>query len=86
MINYPFVYPSYEAEAPDIFKVMKAAKYPAIDPGTSSAPPLGGVNLGVSAFSENRDLAWKAVECPVGAEESARDRRGRRPTRARGPL
>ncbi len=68
MINYPFVYPSAEAEAPDIFKVMKAAKYPAIDPGTPSAPPLGGVNLGVSAFSENQDLAWKAVECLVGAE------------------
>ena len=68
MINYPFVYPSAEAEAPDIFKVMKAAKYPAIDPGTPSAPPLGGVNLGVSAFSQNQDLAWKAVECLVGAE------------------
>ena len=68
MINYPFVYPSAEAEAPDIFKVMKAAKYPAIDPGTPSAPPLGGVNLGVSAFSKNQDLAWKAVECLVGAE------------------
>ncbi len=68
MINYPFVYPSAEAEAPDIFKVMKAAKYPAIEPGTPSAPPLGGINLGVSAFSENQDLAWKAVECLVGAE------------------
>jgi multiple sugar transport system substrate-binding protein len=68
MINYPFVYPSAEAEAPDIFKVMKAAKYPAIDPGTPSAPPLGGVNLGVSAFSAKQDLAWKAVECLVGSE------------------
>ena len=68
MINYPFVFPSAEAEAPDIFKVMKAAKYPAIDPGTPSAPPLGGVNLGVSAFSDNQDLAWKAVECLVGGE------------------
>ena len=68
MINYPFVYPSAEAEAPDIFKVMKAAKYPAIEPGIPSAPPLGGINLGVSAFSENQDLAWKAVECLVGAE------------------
>lgn len=68
MINYPFVHPSAEAEAPDIFKVMKAARYPAIDPGTPSAPPLGGINLGVSAFSPNQDLAWKAVECLVGAE------------------
>ncbi len=68
MINYPFVYPSAEAEAPDIFKVMKAAKYPQVDPGTPSAPPLGGINLGVSAFSENKDLAFEAIECLVQPE------------------
>ena len=66
--NPPCVSPRAAAAPPDIFKVMKAAKYPAIDPGTPSAPPLGGVNLGVSAFSQNQDLAWKAVECLVGAE------------------
>jgi multiple sugar transport system substrate-binding protein len=68
MINYPFVYPSAKAEAPDIFKVMKAAKYPAVDPGTPSAPPLGGINLGVSAFSENQELAFEAIECLVKPE------------------
>ena len=31
-INYPFVYPSAKENAPDIFKVMKAAKYPQVDP------------------------------------------------------
>ncbi len=68
MINYPFVYPSAEENAPDIFKVMKAAKYPGISPDIPSAPPLGGINLGVSAFSENKDLAFEAIECLVGAE------------------
>jgi multiple sugar transport system substrate-binding protein len=68
MINYPFVYPSAEENAPDVFKVMKAAKYPAVDAGTPSAPPLGGINLGVSAFSESKDLAFQAIECLVKPE------------------
>jgi multiple sugar transport system substrate-binding protein len=68
MINYPFVYPSAKENAPDIFKVMKAAKYPQIDADTPSAPPLGGINLGVSAFSKNKDLAFEAIECLIGPE------------------
>jgi len=65
MINYPFVYPSAEGEAPEVFKVMKAAKYPRVDRNRPSAPPLGGINLGVSAFSENKELAFEAIECLV---------------------
>jgi multiple sugar transport system substrate-binding protein len=68
MINYPFVYPSAEENAPDVFKVMKAAPYPRVDPDTPSAPPLGGINLGVSEFSENKDLAFQAIECLVKPE------------------
>jgi multiple sugar transport system substrate-binding protein len=68
MINYPFVYPSAEAEAPEIFKVMKAARYPRVDANRPSAPPLGGINLGVSAFSENKDLAFEAIECLIQPE------------------
>ena len=68
MLNYPFVYPSAEAEAPDIFKVMKAAKYPQVDANRPSAPPLGGINLGVSAFSENKDLTFEAIECLIQPE------------------
>lgn len=68
MINYPFVYPSAKEEAPEIFKSMKAAKYPAVDEGTPSAPPLGGINLGVSAFSNDQELAFEAIECLIKPE------------------
>ncbi len=68
MINYPFVYPSAEENAPDVFKVMKAAPYPRVEPDIPSAPPLGGINLGVSSFSENPDLAFDAIECLVKPE------------------
>jgi multiple sugar transport system substrate-binding protein len=63
MVNYPFVYPSAEAEAPDVFKQMEAARYPALDASQPSKPPLGGINLGISAFSENKEEAFEAAEC-----------------------
>jgi multiple sugar transport system substrate-binding protein len=68
MINYPFVYPSAKENAPDVFKVMKAAKYPQVEASIPSAPPLGGINIGVSSFSENKDLAFDAIECLIQPE------------------
>jgi multiple sugar transport system substrate-binding protein len=63
MTNYPFVYPSAEAESPDVFKQMEAARYPAVDANRPSRPPLGGINLGISAFSESKEEAFEAAEC-----------------------
>ena len=63
MVNYPFVYPSAKENAPDVFKNMEAARYPRVDPGMPSKPPLGGIILGVSAFSNNKDAAFEAAKC-----------------------
>lgn len=68
MLNYPFVYPSAKENAPDVFKNLAAAKYPAVEPGRPSRPPLGGINLGVSAYSENPEVAFDAVTCLVKPE------------------
>jgi multiple sugar transport system substrate-binding protein len=65
MVNYPFVFPSANENAPDVAKVMGAAKFPKVVQDVTSAPPLGGINLGVSAFSQHQDVAWEAVECLV---------------------
>ena len=46
MINYSFVYPSAKSNAPAIFKVMRAAKFPQVDPSIPSKPPIGGINIG----------------------------------------
>ena len=64
-INYPFVYPSAKSNAPKIFAQMGAAQYPAVDPGQPSKPPIGGINIGVSAFSKHKDLAFEAIECLI---------------------
>ena len=65
MLNYPFVYPSAEAEAPEVFKNLGQAPYPRVDANEPSAPPLGGINLGVSSFSENKDEAFDAIKCMI---------------------
>jgi multiple sugar transport system substrate-binding protein len=68
MINYPFVFPSAKDNAPDIFKQMGAAKYPGIEKGTASKPPLGGINIGVSKFSKHKAAAFDAIECLIKPE------------------
>jgi multiple sugar transport system substrate-binding protein len=67
-INYPFVYPSAKSNAPKIFEQMGVAQYPGVDAAHPAKPPLGGINIGVSAFSKHKDLAFKAIECLVQPE------------------
>ncbi len=71
MVNYPFVYSSAEAEAPDVFEQMAAARYPQVLEDMPSAPPLGGFNLGVSAFSSEPELAFEAATCLRQPENQA---------------
>jgi multiple sugar transport system substrate-binding protein len=63
MVNYTFAYASAQSNAPDIAKNMGAARYPAVVEGRPSKPPLGGFNLGVSAFSDNPTEAFDAATC-----------------------
>jgi multiple sugar transport system substrate-binding protein len=67
-INYPFVYPSARENAPAVFKQMGVAQYPAVDAGNPSKPPIGGINIGVSSFSKNKQQAFAAIECLVKPE------------------
>jgi trehalose/maltose transport system substrate-binding protein len=70
MINYPYVYPSAKANpnAKNIFQAMGAAKYPQVDPDKPSKPPIGGINIGVSAYSKHKAQAFEAVQCLVKPE------------------
>jgi multiple sugar transport system substrate-binding protein len=68
MTNYTFAYASAQAEAPEIGKKMGFARFPEVEPGTPSKPPLGGFNLAVSSFSDNKDVAFDAAACLAGKE------------------
>ena len=67
-INYPFVYPSAKENNPEVFKQMGVAQFPAVQAGRPSKPPIGGINIGVSAYSKHKAEAFAATECLVKPE------------------
>jgi multiple sugar transport system substrate-binding protein len=68
MTNYTFAYASAQAEAPEIGKEMGYARFPRVDANVPSKPPLGGFNLAVSAYSENKDVDFEAAACLAGKQ------------------
>ena len=60
-VNYSFVWAS-AAEA-GTQKTMGFARYPRVDKDTPSKVTLGGINLGIGAYSKHPDLAFEAAQC-----------------------
>ena len=71
-VAYPSVYPATRVAAPDVYADLGWARWPAVEPGRASRPPLGGLNLGVSAFSPHPDEAFEAAACLRGAANQVR--------------
>jgi multiple sugar transport system substrate-binding protein len=63
MINWPFVYPSVLAADKKLASDYGYAPYPRVDEGTPARPPLGGYNLGISAYSKHHAAALAAINC-----------------------
>jgi multiple sugar transport system substrate-binding protein len=77
MVNWPFVWAQAQTKVeggtlqqsvPDDYGW---ALYPRVDADKASAPPLGGINLGVSAYSRHVDFAYQATECITSDENQA---------------
>jgi multiple sugar transport system substrate-binding protein len=62
-INYPFVWPSAQKDAPKIAKVMGYAPFPRMLPSVPAHVSIGGINLGVSSYSSHPTLAFEAAAC-----------------------
>jgi multiple sugar transport system substrate-binding protein len=62
-INYPFVYPSAQQNAPDLAKQIGWTQYPRVDADRPSRPPVGGIDLAVSAYSRHKQQAFGAITC-----------------------
>jgi multiple sugar transport system substrate-binding protein len=69
MANYTFVYKNYEGlvDTGDItdadFADLGYARYPQTVAGEESRPPIGGIDIGVGAFSKHPDYALAAAAC-----------------------
>jgi len=62
-LNYPFVYPSIQADNPKLAKQMGYTYYPGVNPGQRAKVTIGGSNLGVSAYSKYPDYDFQAIKC-----------------------
>jgi multiple sugar transport system substrate-binding protein len=62
-LNYPFVYPSMQADNPQLFKHFKWALYPRVNPNMPSHVTIGGIDLAVSSYSAHPALAQQAILC-----------------------
>ena len=77
MVNYPFVWPATNASVEEgalpesLIEDIGWTLYPAMNEGEDTAPPLGGINLGVGSNSQHPDLAFEAIECIVSPENQA---------------
>jgi multiple sugar transport system substrate-binding protein len=61
-VNYSFVYAS-AAEKKGFQEKMGVARWPRVEKDKPSRITLGGINLGVGAFSKNPEEAFEAAEC-----------------------
>lgn len=79
MTNWTFVYQNYqgligqpggpadEAELDD----LGFARYPQTVAGEESRPPIGGIDIGVGAFSDHPDFAQEAAVCVTDSDAQA---------------
>jgi multiple sugar transport system substrate-binding protein len=63
MVNWPFVWASANENAPDVASDMGWSTYPEVVPGRPAQVTVGGLNIGVGAFSPAPDLAREAALC-----------------------
>ncbi len=84
MVNYTYVWPSARQNAPEVSANMGWARWPEVLDGTPSRVTLGGINLGIGAWSRHPALAFQAAACIASADNQrlAAARGGLPPTMA----
>jgi multiple sugar transport system substrate-binding protein len=74
MVNWAYVYgAAQEAVAAgtlqqSVLDDIGWGRYPRVDAATPSRPPLGGINLGIGAYSDHQGEAVEAVRCIASLE------------------
>ncbi|NYD42917.1 extracellular solute-binding protein [Nocardioides panaciterrulae] len=63
MVNWTFIWTNYDEAQPEVKKDLGYAMYPETVQGEQARPPYGGINIGVSTYSNHVDEAMAAAEC-----------------------
>ena len=85
-VNWTFIWHNYDDSAPDVAKDIGYTRYPQTVEGEESRPPYGGIGIGVSAFSDQKELALEAAQCLVSPEMQGlnADKTGNMPASTKG--
>lgn len=67
MLNYSFVWPSAQRDAPSVARHMAWTRWPRVDPDRPSRVALGGLNVGVGASTRYPQRAYRAALCLTSA-------------------
>jgi len=68
MVNYTYVWPSARENAPQVARHMGWARWPSVVAGTPSRVTIGGIDVGVGAYTRHPDLAFEAALCLASSE------------------
>ncbi|WP_312718537.1 extracellular solute-binding protein [Mobilicoccus sp.] len=67
LVNWPYTWSALPEKGTDLNDIG-FARYPQVEAGKESRPPLGGIELGVNSASTNKDAAWEAIQCITSQE------------------
>ena len=74
MVNWPYVWRAANAAvedgslSPDVLADIGFTRYPRVRGGIASRPPLGGIDIGIGAWSSHPKLALEAARCITSLE------------------
>ncbi|RYB92692.1 extracellular solute-binding protein [Nocardioides glacieisoli] len=68
LVNWTYIFKNYDETAPDVAEDIGYTRYPQTVEGEESRPPYGGIGIGVSAYSDEQELALEAAQCLVSPE------------------
>ncbi|GAB3031827.1 sugar ABC transporter substrate-binding protein [Nocardioides flavus (ex Wang et al. 2016)] len=69
LVNWTYIWGNYGDDR--LGDDIGFARYPRTVEGEESRPPYGGIGIGVSAFSDEKELAVQALECLTSPESQA---------------
>jgi multiple sugar transport system substrate-binding protein len=65
LVNWTYIFHNYDETAPEVAEDIGYTRYPQTVEGEESRPPYGGIGIGVSEFSDDKELALEAAACLV---------------------
>jgi trehalose/maltose transport system substrate-binding protein len=73
LVNWTYIFHNYDETAPDVAKDIGYTRYPQAVEGEDSRPPYGGIGIGVSEFSDEKEYALEAAACLVEPDQQGKN-------------